>query len=115
DLTFNWVLLAALFALDRKPFSEPNVFGFAIASLIMCATHVLALVSEVMSIYALRLGPWSRAHYGPVGRNVWAATDHSYRFVLMFAIAFALWWALRPGDEATTRQSPRRAPRRRGR
>lgn len=115
DLTFNWVLLAALFSINRWPLSNRNALGFVIASFVMSITHVLALVSEVMSIYALRFGPWSRVHYGFVARHFWGAANHSYRFVLMFAIAFGLWWALRPGDEATTSQSSRRASRRRAR
>ena len=115
DLTFNWVLLAALFALTRRPFSDRNLLGFVIASLILSVTHVLALVTEVMSIYVLRLGAWSRVHYGPFARNFWGATNHSYRFVLMFAIAFGLWWALRPSDDAAASGSSRKASRRQAR
>ena len=50
DLTFNWVLLAALFAINPRPFSDRNILRFVIASLIMSVTHMLALASEVMSI-----------------------------------------------------------------
>ena len=116
DLTFNWVLLAALFASNRAPFSDRNMVRFVMASLILYATHILALVTEVMSIYVLRLGAWSRVHYGSFARNFWGVANHSYRFVLMFAIAFALWWALRPGEPAAApTKSSRKASRRRAR
>jgi hypothetical protein len=115
DLTFNWVLLAALFAINPRPFSDRNMLRFAIASVILAATHILALATEVMSIYVLRLGTWSRLHYGDFARNFWGVANHSYRFVLMFAIAFALWWVLRPGDDVPASRSTRKASRRRAR
>ena len=112
DLTFNWVLLAALFAINPRPFSDRNMLRFAIASLLMYVTHILALATEVMSIYVLRLGAWSRVHYGAFARNFWGTANHSYRFVLMFAIAFGLWWALRP---TTLTRPPATLSRSRGR
>ena len=36
------------------------------------AIHVLALVFQVESVYATRLGAWSEAHYGRFARNFWA-------------------------------------------
>ena len=102
DLTFNWVLLAALFAINPRPFSDRNMLRFALASMIMAVTHMLALALEIQSIYVLRLGMWSRLHYGEFERNFWGAANHAYRFVVMFAIAFALWWVLRPVEAATT-------------
>jgi hypothetical protein len=114
DLTFNWVLLAALFAINPKPFSDRNMLRFVIASLLMYVTHILALATEVMSIYVLRLGAWSRVHYGAFARNFWGTANHSYRFVLMFAIAFGLWWALRPTPVEASR-SKQKASRRRAR
>lgn len=108
DLTFNWVLLAVLFAINPRPFSDRNVLAFVVASLIMALTHVLALATEVMSLYVLRLGMWSHVHYGDTARNFWGAANHAYRFVLMFAIAFALWWALKP---STTEPQPTKSKR----
>jgi hypothetical protein len=117
DLTFNWVLLAALFAINPRPFSDRNMLRFGIASVLMYFTHILALATEVMSIYVLRLGAWSRVHYGAFARNFWGTANHSYRFVLMFAIAFGLWWALRPTTAAAAppTRSKQKASRRRAR
>ena len=92
DIHFNFVLLGALFALSPHPL-RPKAFGrFWIAAALLWVTHVVALVFQVESVYALRLGPWSEAHYGAVARNFWAAGFHFYQIAGRFAAPFALWW-----------------------
>ena len=95
DLTFNVILLTALFAASRRPFSDRNIGGFLAASAALALTHVLGLVTEVMSIYVAKLGIWSTVHYSSFERNLWGVANHFYRLVLMYAIAFALWWVFR--------------------
>lgn len=95
DLTFNFLLLTALFATSRRVFSDRNMGGFLIAAGILALTHVLGAITEVMSIYVTKLGLWSQIHYGSVERNLWTVANHFYRLVLMYAIAFALWWIFR--------------------
>jgi hypothetical protein len=92
DLHFNFVLLTALFALDPRPFRAANFGRFWIAAAFLWATHVLALVFQVESVYATRLGPWSTEHYGVVARNFWAGGFHFYQILGRFAAPFALWW-----------------------
>ena len=101
DLHFNFVLLCALFALGRHPLS-PRPFGrFWIAAALLAVVHVAALVFQVESLYATRLGPWSEAHYGAVARNFWAGGFHFYQIAGRFAAPFALWWGLgAPGEPA---------------
>ena len=98
DLTFNFLLLTALFAASKRTFSDRNIGGFVVATVVLALTHILGTIAEVMAIYVGKLGPWSRATYGDVARNFWSVANHSYRLVLMYAIAFALWWAFRPSD-----------------
>jgi hypothetical protein len=101
DLTFNIALLTALFAASRRTFSDRNMGGFVLAAVCLALTHVLGTVAEVMSIYVAKLGMWSTVHYSPLERNVWGVLNHFYRLVLMYAIAFALWWIFRdPGTAA---------------
>jgi hypothetical protein len=101
DLTFNIALLTALFAASRRTFSDRNMGGFVLAALLLALTHVLGTVAEVMSIYVAKLGMWSTVNYSPLERNVWGVLNHFYRLVLMYAIAFALWWIFRdPGTAA---------------
>lgn len=100
DLTFNFILLTALFAMARRTFSDRNIGGFLVATGLLAITHVFGVITEVMSIYVMKLGLWSQIHYGAVSRNVWTAANHFYRLVLMYAISFALWWLFRdPGSE----------------
>lgn len=98
DLTFNFVLLTALFAVSKRTFSDRNIGGFVVASLLLMLTHVLGVVAEVMSIYSLKLGMWSTVNYSNFERNFWGVANHFYRLVFMYAIAFALWWVFRGPD-----------------
>ncbi|HEY0139860.1 MAG TPA: hypothetical protein VGF48_03130 [Thermoanaerobaculia bacterium] len=107
DLTFNFILLCALFAIHPRAISDRNILGFVLASLALALTHVIATVAEVMSIYVAKLGPWSRVHYSDLERNIWGVASHGYRMVLMYAIAFGLWYVFRAPAEAV-REKPRR-------
>lgn len=102
DLTFNFILLTTLFAAVRNTFSNRNVVSYLVACAILYVTHVFGLIAAVESIYALQLGPWSAANYGPFARNFWGAAAHFYRLVGVYAFAFIIWWLLQPqrGDEA---------------
>ncbi len=100
DLTFNFVLLTALFAVSKRPFSDRNIGGFVVASLLLAVTHVLGTVAEVMSIYSAKLGMWSTVNYSNFERHFWGVANHFYRLVFMYAIAFALWWVFRGPDAA---------------
>ena len=108
DLTFNVILLTALFATSRRPFSDRNMLGFAMAAPILAITHVLAVIASVMSLYVARLGLWSRVNYSDLERNVWGVAAHSYRVVLMYAIAFGLWWAFRDRGEEVPERRPKK-------
>jgi hypothetical protein len=109
DLTFNIALLTALFAASRRTFSDRNMGGFVLAAICLALTHVLGTVAEVMSIYVAKLGMWSTVNYSDFERNFWGVASHFYRLVLMYAVAFALWWMLRgPDTEAAPALRPRR-------
>lgn len=96
DLTFNVILVVALFATAAPLLSGRNVAGFAGALAVLWVTHVLAVAVGVESTYALKLGRWSEVHYGAFARNAWGAAEHFYRLVGMYAIAFGAWWGLKP-------------------
>ena len=112
DLTFNFLLVTALFAATPRPFSDRNIGGFLVACVVLAITHVFGLIAEVMSIYVLELGAWSYAHYSDWSRNFWGVVNHAYRLVLMYAFAFGVWFALRPTGEQRAASS-KRAPARR--
>ena len=103
DLTFNVIILVALFALEQRPMRDRNIRGLAIALVILMLVHVFAVIVEVMSIYVAKLGPWSTVHYSDFERNAWGVAYAGYRTVLMYAIPFGLWWAFRAPETAETR------------
>lgn len=88
QLTYNVILLAALFAMRR-----PSWRAVAISAAVLVVTHVLALVVAIESTYATRMGEWSASHYGLLEQHLWLDTEFFYRLAGMFAIAFACWWA----------------------
>lgn len=116
DVHFNFVLLAALFAIDPRPLAGGHVMRFLGAAAALWVVHVLALVFQVHSVYATSLGAWSQANYGRMARNFWAAGWHFYQIAGRFAAPFVLWWFFgqRNVDEKSigarrTRKKKRRA------
>ena len=94
DLHFNFVLLAAFFALRPRPWRTENVIRFLLGALCLYLVHVVFLIFQVRSAYATRFGPWSAAHYGSAARNFWAGGFHFYQIAGRFAAPFAIWWFL---------------------
>jgi hypothetical protein len=103
DLTANIIVLTTLFAVVRHPLSDRNMLGLLLATVSLAFVHVLAVIVNVQSIYALRLGAWSTRNYGPVARNLWGAGAHFYSVVGVFGAAFALWWLFRASPENSVR------------
>lgn len=91
DLTFNIVLVVAL-AVGAGVDKRHRELRITAAVALMLLVHSGALYAKIMSIYALNLGPWSEANYGPFARNFWGITTHFYRFVGIHASAFLVWW-----------------------
>src|SRR5258708_3536839 len=113
----NFILLITLFAVNPVVFGDRNVRAFLLAALALVPIHIGAIVANIESIYAVRLGAWSALHYGAVARNFWGVAAHFYSVVGAFGAAAALWWLLRPAeDDVATPRSPSsssRASRRR--
>ena len=93
QLTYNVILLVALFASNRRPLRDRNVVSFLVSTLVIAALHVIAVVLSVESTYAAHMGSWGEAHYGPVGYYFWLYTEIFYRLVGMFGVVFVCWWA----------------------
>ena len=93
QLTYNVILLFALFALE--PVSMRTLKRFLLALLIVLAFHPLGLFISTESTYAARVPPWSQDHYTRAGANVWVALETFWRLVGMFGVVFAVWWVFR--------------------
>lgn len=106
-LTANVVLVALLFALEKRPFSDQNIRGLFLACVVLYATHVFGVIAKVMSIYALQLGPWSSINYSRFEQNIWGGLSHAYTLVLMYGFAFAVWWVFRSPSPEPSRRSRR--------
>ncbi len=112
DLHFNFVLLAAFFALHPHPLRGERLARLLLALLCLYLVHVVFLVFQVQSVYATSLGAWSAAHYGKVARNFWAAGFHFYQIAGRFAAPFAIWWFFGRAEPEAAPETPR-GPRRR--
>ena len=113
DLTFNIVLLTALFAASRRTFSDRNIGGFLLATALLVVSHIGGTVVEVMSFYVAKLGMWSKVHYSDLDRHFWGVANHFYRLVLMYAIAFALWCIYRDPGLPASAPAPAKKKKRR--
>lgn len=111
DVTFNLVLLMALFAASSRALSDRNVFGFAGGALALVLVHVAAVVSFVKAHYALDFGPWSTSHYGVVARYFWGAAPYFYSVVGVYGFAIAIWWLFRPSPATPKEPVHARTPR----
>ena len=97
QLTYNIILLVALFASNPRPWRGRNVAALALSLIPVAIGHVLALIISIESTYANRLGAWSDAHYGSFATNAWLVAELFVRVVGMFAIVFACWWVAGSG------------------
>ncbi len=87
QLTYNIILLAALFAMRWR-----SITTFLISLFVVALTHVLSLAVSVESTYAARNGTWSDKHYSLIEQNAWVSTEFFWRLAGMFAIVFVCWW-----------------------
>ena len=92
ELTYNVILLVALFAANGRPLSAGNVRGFLISLVILVVMHIVAVVLSIEATYAAHMGEYSQAHYGTGGYFFWVYAELFYRLVGMFGVVFACWW-----------------------
>jgi len=102
QLTYNIILLLALFAMNDRPWRVANVRGLAIALVILFLSHCIGLIISIESTYAMRQGAWSEQHYGDAAANFWLTTELVFRIVGMFGVVFASWWALSHSKSVST-------------
>ena len=102
QITYNIILLLALFASNDRPWRLANVRGLAIALLILFVSHCIGLLISIESTYALRQGVWSEQHYGEAAASFWLTTELVFRIVGMFGVVFASWWALSHSKSVST-------------
>lgn len=92
QLTYNVILFFGLFATNRAPARDRAAGRFALALLVLVATHLAAAAIAIEATYASKTGAWGAAAYGALARDFWQALEYGYRLFGMFAIAFGCWW-----------------------
>ncbi len=102
QLTYNIILMLALFASNVRPWRVANLRGLAIAMLILFVSHCVGLAISIESTYAVRQGVWSEQHYSDAAANVWQTAEVVFRIVGMFGVVFASWWALSYSKSVST-------------
>jgi hypothetical protein len=102
QLTYNVILMLALFAMNDRPWRVANVRRLAIALVILFVSHCVGLIISIESTYAMRQGAWSDQHYGDAAANFWLTAELVFRIVGMFGVVFASWWALSHSKSVST-------------
>jgi len=102
QLTYNIILLLALFASNERAWRFANVRGLLIALAILFLSHCIGLVISIESTYAVRQGAWSEQHYGDAAASFWQMAELVFRIVGMFGVVFASWWALSHSKSVST-------------
>jgi hypothetical protein len=102
QLTYNIILLLALFASNERAWQLTNIRGLTVALLILFVSHCIGLVVSIESTYAVRQGAWSEQHYGDAAANFWLTAELVFRIVGMFGVVFASWWALSHAKSVST-------------
>lgn len=92
QLTYNIVLLVALFASNPRPLRDRNVVPFVLSLFIVVASHPFSAVMSIESTYAVQFGAWSQQHYSDITANIWLTAEMFCRLIGMFALVFACWW-----------------------
>ena len=102
QISYNIILLLALFASNEQAWRLANVRALAIALVILFASHCVGLVISIESTYAVRQGAWSEQNYGEAAANFWLTAELVFRIVGMFGVVFATWWALSHSKSVST-------------
>lgn len=110
-ITGNTVLLIALFA--TSAWRWRLLARLLLALVCLAAVHVAAVAVVAQANLATLFGAWSEKQYSAVAENLWFIAGQGYDVVGAYAIAFGLWWLLRPSpvDEGEGPPSRKRRDR----
>ena len=91
DLHYNSVILFALILFSPGLGLGKRTGVLVAGLLILFFTQVLTVLVQVKFFYAYQLGEYSRIHYGPWERNIYAFLKQFFELVGRFAFPFAIW------------------------
>lgn len=91
DVTFNTIVLLALFLALPRPQSRRQLERLAMGCCVLYLTQTLNLVFHIKTLYALGLGEWSHQHYSDLARNVFGYFRYFTDLPGRFAFPFLIW------------------------
>ncbi len=98
QIHFNLVPFLALVLALPHPFARGGWRRLGVALAILAAAQVLALLWQLKFLEAFSLGPWSRANYSDLARNVFGALRYFFDIPVTFALPLALWVGAYPRE-----------------
>ena len=91
DLHYNSVILFALILFSPGLAPGKRAWVLVTGLLLLFFTQVLTVLVQIKFFYALQLGEYSRIHYGPWERNLYAFLKQFFELIGRFAFPFAIW------------------------
>jgi hypothetical protein len=91
QIHFNLVPMLALVLALPHPFARGGWKRLLAALAILGASHVLSLLWQLKCMEAFSMGPWSRAVYSDLDRNVLGALRYFFDIPVTFALPLLLW------------------------
>ncbi len=91
QVQFNLVPFLALALALPRPLAGGQWRRVLAALGVLAVSHVLSLVWEVKALEALSMGPWSRANYSDLARNVYGTLRYFFNIPVTFALPLVLW------------------------
>jgi hypothetical protein len=91
DLHYNSVIFFALILFSPGLGLRKRTAALVAGLLLLFLTQVITVLVQVKLFYALQLGEYSRIHYGPWERNIYAFLKQFFELIGRFAFPFAIW------------------------
>jgi hypothetical protein len=91
QIHFNLVPFLALVLALPRPLAAGRWRRLLVALAVLAAAHVLSLLWQLKFLEAFSMGPWSRANYSDLARDVYGTLRYFFDIPVTFALPFLLW------------------------
>jgi len=91
QIHFNLVPFLALVLALPRPLAGGHWRRLLAALGVLVLSHALGLVWEMKALEAISMGPWSRATYSDLARNVYGTLRYFFNIPVTFALPLVLW------------------------
>ncbi len=98
QIHFNLVPLLALVLALPHPFARGGWRRLGVALAVLVGAHVLSLLWQLKCLEAFSMGPWSRASYSDLDRNVLGTLRYFFDIPVTFALPLLLWIGAYPRE-----------------